>query len=130
MTNLNRLARDTPRLKDEVSKAVNAIKEISAQTDEMRNNKMEAARHSLMGWEGRISRYYFQTLKLFFPKDFYFEKRSRRPALDYFNAALNYLYGLTYTIVESGVFAKGLDPSIGMLHADQHQQPSLVFRLN
>jgi len=68
-------------------------------------------------------------LQIFLPQEFKFEKRSRRPATDYFNAALNYLYGMTYSIVESGVFAKGLDPFIGYMHTDNYQKTSLVFDL-
>ena len=58
-----------------------------------------------------------------------FEKRSRRPALDHFNSALNYLYGMTYGVVEGGIFAKGLDPFIGLLHTDQYNEPTLAFDL-
>lgn len=58
-----------------------------------------------------------------------FERRSRRPALDMFNSGLNYLYGMTYSVVEGGVFAKGLDPFIGLLHVDFYNRPTLVFDL-
>ena len=88
-----------------------------------------ALRATLMGLEGSISRYYFKALGSFLPEDFHFEKRSRRPALDYFNACLNYLYGMTYSVVEGGVFAKGLDPFIGFLHTDFYKRTSLVFDL-
>jgi len=79
--------------------------------------------------KGSISRQYFQTLNLFLPDLFKFEKRSRRPGLDFFNAGLNYLYGMTYSVVEGGVFAKGFDPSIGILHVDSFKKPTLVFDL-
>ena len=36
---------------------------------------------------------------------------------------------MTYSVVESGVFAKGLDPSIGCLHVDAFKKPTLVFDL-
>ena len=51
------------------------------------------------------------------------------PPWDFFNAGLNYLYGMSYSVVESGVFAKGLDPAIGMLHANSFKSPTLVFDL-
>jgi CRISPR-associated protein Cas1 len=82
-----------------------------------------------MGFEGSISRHYFRAINKVLPVGFKFEKRSRRPAMDYFNASLNYLYGMTYSVVESGVFAKGLDPFIGVLHTDLYSRPTLVYDL-
>lgn len=127
--NLQRLARQKTKHKTAVSRATEKIETIILQTDQIKNEKIEAVRHTLMGYEGSISRRYFQTLNLFLPPEFRFEKRSRRPALDFFNAGLNYLYGMTYSVVESGVFAKGLDPSIGCLHVDSFKKPTLVFDL-
>lgn len=79
--------------------------------------------------EGNISKVYLDGLSPCLPEPFQFETRSRRPATDFFNAGLNYLYGMTYGVVEGGIFAKGLDPAIGILHADQHQEPTLAFDL-
>ena len=82
-----------------------------------------------MGIEGTIARVYFQTLGQVLPPDYQFERRSRRPARDVFNAALNYLYGMLYSVVESGLFAAGLDPHLGILHADAYHKPTLAFDL-
>lgn len=127
--NLQRLARQKTKHKTAVSRATEKIETIILQTEQIKNEKIGVVRHTLMGYEGSISRQYFQTLNLFLPPEFKFEKRSRRPALDYFNAGLNYLYGMTYSVVESSVFAKGLDPSIGCLHVDSFKKPTLVFDL-
>jgi len=127
--NLRRLAKQQPKHQSAVSLAIEKIKKIITQTDQIENKKIAQIRHTLMGYEGNISRQYFQILNLFLPENFKFEKRSRRPALDFFNAGLNYLYGMTYSVVESGVFAKGLDPSIGILHVDNFKKPTLVFDL-
>jgi len=126
---LQRLTQQQPKHQAAVSIAVEKIKPTINQTDQIKKKKITEVRQTLMGYEGNISRQYFQTLNLFLPKNFKFEKRSRRPALDFFNAGLNYLYGMTYGVVESGVFAKGLDPSIGCLHVDSFKKPTLVFDL-
>lgn len=91
--------------------------------------QIDKCRGSILGIEGNLSKLYFKNLSALLPDSFKFEKRSRRPALDHFNAALNYLYGMTYSVVESGVFAKGFDPFAGYLHTDNYLKTSLVFDL-
>lgn len=129
ITNLKHLARRKPRFGKEVDQTNKKIYEIISKADGIKHKKINEVRQSLMGYEGSISRYYFKAINLFLPPDFRFDKRSRRPAMDYFNAGLNYLYGMTYGVVESGVFAKGLDPFIGCLHTDFYRKPTLVFDL-
>ena len=84
---------------------------------------------NLMGIEGSIASMYWRGISEAMPEPYNFEKRSRRPALDIFNAAINYMYGMTYTVVESGLFAAGLDPYLGMLHSDEYRKPTLAFDL-
>lgn len=91
------------------------------------NQPIDLCRNHILGIEGNLSKIYFKNISLLMPKPFKFIKRSRQPALDYFNAALNYLYGMTYSVVESGVFAKGFDPFAGFLHTDNYLKTSLVF---
>ncbi len=109
--------------------ATEKVEQILGTSENYSGQPIEKCRNQLLGIEGSLSRKYFQILQVFLPEQFKFEKRSRRPATDYFNAALNYLYGMTYSIVESGVFAKGLDPFIGYMHTDNYQKTSLVFDL-
>ena len=52
---------------------------------------------------------------------------AKQSAWDRFNALLNYLYGMLYTVVETGIFAAGLDPQLGLLHADEYNKPVLAF---
>ena len=57
-----------------------------------------------------------------------FRNRQKRPAYDPFNALLNYLYGMLYTSVHLSLLKAGLDPYMGVLHADRYgAAPTLVF---
>lgn len=90
---------------------------------------LKDCRKNLMGIEGSIARIYFQALSPALPPNYQFEKRSRQPALDTFNATLNYLYGMTYSIVEGALFAVGLDGQQGLLHTDEYKKATLSFDL-
>ena len=90
---------------------------------------LSEATQSIMAAEAVVARYYWQGLAQLLPDSYGFEKRSKHPAQDNFNAALNYLYGMLYTVVESGIFAAGLDPHLGLLHADEYNKPVLSYDL-
>lgn len=77
--------------------------------------------------EGTISRMYFQTLSAAIPREWAFPERSQHPAKDAFNALLNYGYGIMYHRIEGALLTAGLDPSIGVFHADGYRRPSLVY---
>ena len=112
--------------------AVERIEQMTQQLQKaatFKNKHIDSVRMNLIGIEGSIARIYFSTLALFVPENFTFTKRSRRPATDFFNAGLNYLYGMTYSIVESGIYAKGLDPFAGFLHTENYLKPNLVYDL-
>lgn len=83
----------------------------------------------IIGWEGQIGKKYWELFALALPEQWHAGKRSRRPAEDGFNCALNYLYGMLYTIVEHAIFSVGLDPHLGILHEDQYDAPTLAFDL-
>lgn len=87
----------------------------------------EAAAASFRGWEGTVSRFYFQGLAAIVPEKYAFEGRSKRPAYDAFNALLNYLYGFLYALTELALMKAGLDPCMGILHADQYNRPTLSY---
>jgi CRISPR-associated protein Cas1 len=87
----------------------------------------EALSKSFRGWEGVASKLQLSCLSAVMPPQWSFTGRSRRPALDPFNALLNYALGILYGQVELALIKAGLDPYLGVLHADRHQQPTLVF---
>lgn len=108
------------------------IEDLSKKLEELKEKiELPSPRWSaaLMGWEGNQAKKYWQTLSLCLPEEWAFKKRSRRPAKDEFNAMVNYLYGMLYTVVEQAIFAAGLDPHLGILHTDQYDRPTLAFDL-
>lgn len=41
----------------------------------------------------------------------------------------NYFYGMLYAITERALFGAGLDPHLGILHADEYDRPTLSYDL-
>lgn len=81
----------------------------------------------IRGTEGVASREYFQALSTLLPVYYQFSERSRKPAKDFFNCVLNYLYGMLYAMVELALIRAGVDPHLGVLHADEYNKPTMVF---
>lgn len=79
------------------------------------------------GWEGFASRIYFETLNIFLPDEYRFEKRSQHPALDVVNALLNYGCGMLYGKIEGMLIKCGIDPYVGVMHRDMYNRPVLVY---
>jgi CRISPR-associated protein Cas1 len=91
--------------------------------------EIKTIRQRILGLEGQAAKSYWQALTEGIPTHWRFEGRSRRPAQDPFNAALNYTYGMLYAIVEQAVLSVGLDPYMAVLHAEEYDRPALVFDL-
>ena len=129
LQNLKHLKNKQPEQKGKLEKAIAQIIHQAKQFEVYKDELIADARNHLMGIEGSIAKTYFQALSPCLPEEYQFEKRSRRPAKDRFNATLNYYYGMLYTIVEGALFAAGLDPHLGILHVDDHNKPVLAFDL-
>ena len=127
--NLKYLSTHTTRLVTGINNNIKQIRQQARKFEDFREYLPEECRQNLMGIEGNIARLYWQSLGNTLPRKYTFQKRSRRPAEDWFNAAINYLYGMLYTVVEAGLFAAGLDPHLGILHADEYKKPTLAFDL-
>lgn len=127
--NLQLLQRHKFGLSFSLPQAIHSLKKQSRSFEQYREQLPEECRNSMMGTEGTAARSYWQAVGNSLPKEYAFQGRSRRPAEDHFNAALNYLYGMLYSIVEGGIFAAGLDPQLGILHTDAHTKPTLAFDL-
>jgi len=106
-----------------------AIKEIESYRERLItiSGTIEENRQQILGLEGISSRYYFNAISTVMPEGFEFNGRSRRPAHDPFNCALNYGYGILYSEIERACILAGLDPYIGFLHTDDYNKQSFVF---
>ena len=106
-----------------LAKMLNQFKEWTL----IRGSSISEVTASFRGWEGTASRYYFQGISSLLSPVWQFQTRNKRPALDPFNALLNYLYGILYGLTELNLMKIGLDPYVGVLHVDGHRRRSLVF---
>ncbi len=93
------------------------------------DGSVNSNRDFILGLEGTAGRSYFRCISELLPRKYQFRERSRRPARDPFNAALNYCYGILYSQVEKACILAGLDPFVGILHTDNYNKKSLVFDL-
>lgn len=87
---------------------------------------------TLRGLEGEAANTYFAVFgHLLRSNDpaFTFRDRSRRPSLDRINALLNFLYAMLGHDCRSALEAVGLDPQVGLLHADRPGRASLALDL-
>jgi len=90
-------------------------------------------RDSLRGLEGAAAVQYFEGLRFLLrdevDDEFRFERRSRRPPLDRFNAVLSFGYGLLHSAVTRAVLASGLEPALGFFHTPRSAAYPLVLDL-
>lgn len=87
---------------------------------------------TLRGVEGEAANAYFSAFNALIRVDdptLRFGGRSRRPALDRVNALLNFLYALLGHDCRSALESVGLDPQVGLLHADRPGRASLALDL-
>ncbi|MCA0239136.1 MAG: CRISPR-associated endonuclease Cas1 [Bacteroidetes bacterium] len=129
LSNLLRIReeRNLPGLSSALERAADNIRALIQQLDTKAADREPFI--ALMGVEGAVARHYWPAWGKAAPAGFQFDKRSRRPAQDAHNAALNYLYGMLYNAVESAVLGVGMDPMFGIIHADEFGAPTLVFDL-
>ena len=85
------------------------------------------------GEEGDGARVYFSAVRHLIRADarevFPFERRSRRPPLDRFNALISFLYTLLVHDCRTAVEGVGLDSQLGFLHAVRPGRPALALDL-
>ena len=83
----------------------------------------------LMGIEGYIARLYYQAINMIIDKEFAFEKRTKRPPKDPFNAIISFGYTLLHYEIFTTLVTKGLNPYASFLHSDRHKHPALCSDL-
>ncbi|MDR2975555.1 MAG: CRISPR-associated endonuclease Cas1 [Propionibacteriaceae bacterium] len=87
------------------------------------------SRDEVMGVEGAAAKAYFRALAKLLPPEVGFSGRTRQPPLDIVNAALGYTYAILLGECVSAIVASGLEPAIGLIHADSERRPSLALDL-
>jgi len=112
------------RLSREILQLGNAVSQLPGYKEKL---KLNAGAEELRSLEAVSSKLYWQGLAEAMEQHTPFGKRTRRPAADRFNALINYGYGMLYSIVETAAFTAGLDPCIGILHAEGYKRPALIF---
>ena len=86
-------------------------------------------KNEIMGIEGISSQIYWSSIKNIIPPEFNFEKRSKKPATDLFNAMLNYGYAILSSQITIKILECGLNTDVGLLHADLNYRHSLTYDL-
>ncbi len=114
-------------LANRVNSAINRLEDYRTKLGLIDGEVISDIAATLRGWEGVASKIYFDTMNLFLPEQYRFEKRSQHPATDIVNALLNYGYGMLYGKVEGALIKAGIDPYIGVLHRDDYNRPVLVY---
>lgn len=117
------------RTQVDISDKIEAMQRIKGNLDELTNKPLHQTCDQIRGQEASAARIYWQSIGKLIPAPMSFAGRSQFPAKDRFNAALNYLYGMLYGVVETALFSTGLDPYMGIFHADQYNKPTLSFDL-
>ncbi len=85
---------------------------------------------SIRGIEGQATQSYFQALRdLIRVPEVRFEKRTRRPPTDPFNAALSFGYTLLAKDCLAAGLVAGMDPYVGFLHGEKYGRPALALDL-
>ncbi len=80
----------------------------------------------LMAIEGNIKDIYYRAFDFILRNtDFRFERRSRRPPMNYLNSLISFINSLVYTEVLSSIYKTHLDPRIGYLHSTNFRRFTL-----
>lgn len=106
---------------------IESIGNLAASLSSMESDTIQSIADSIRGLEGSAGRHYFETLSQLLSAEYRFNGRSSRPALDPFNAFLNYAYGMLYGKVEKSLIIAGIDPYLGFMHRDDYNQLSMVY---
>jgi len=127
--NLRLLADQVPQQAQGLHQTIDAMNTDARALEQYRLELLPDCGNNIIGTEGTMARRYWQALSAALPEQYRFEKRSRQPAQDRFNATINYLYGMLYGTIEGACLATGLDPYLGFLHTDRHRKPTFTFDL-
>lgn len=113
----------------QIAELAEAIDLINTYSIHLTNTTTPLNRSELMGVEGICARTYYQALRYWFPAQWKFSGRNRRPPLDPINALMSWGYGVLLARVFSACLQAGLDPYLGFFHATEPYRLNLVLDL-
>lgn len=85
--------------------------------------------NEILGFEGTSAKLYFSGLSKLVHDDFHFDKRSKRPPKDPFNALISYGYSLLYNEVVLALNQVGLNSHAGFIHQNKLGHAALASDL-
>jgi CRISP-associated protein Cas1 len=124
---VKRLASHRPQHSGYLEERLQRMERIRETLAALEAEHLDQVADQVRGLEGTAGRLYFEVLSYVLPRHYQFQGRSFRPAADFFNAFLNYAYGILYARVEKALILAGLDPYLGFLHRDGYNYKSLVY---
>lgn len=110
-----------------ITELVEAIDLMGAYQMQVQNASTPPSRDELMGIEGIAARTYYQALQHWFPPQWGFRGRNRRPPRDPINALLSWGYGVLLSRVFAACVQAGFDPYLGFFHATEPYRPNLIL---
>jgi CRISPR-associated protein Cas1 len=117
----------TPEHNMIVEHTTRRMEKYRTKVDELQAETVADIAAGLRGYEGVVSKIYFERMNTFLPEEYRFATRSQHPATDMVNCLLNYGYGILYGKIEGALIRAGIDPYIGVLHRDEYNRPVLVY---
>jgi CRISP-associated protein Cas1 len=118
-----------PDLYEAVRLLAGEILDHLAELERITGERIDECRERILSAEGRAAQKYWQGIGKLLLVETGWPGRRTQGAVDPFNSALNYGYGILYSQVERSLLLAGLDPYAGYLHVDRPGKPSLVFDL-
>lgn len=110
-----------------INESTSQMRRIAGKLSIHKQDDLSEVSQRIRALEGQAARIYFTCINKHLPNKYQFDGRSRHPALDMVNAMLNYVYGILYSHLESGLIKAGLDPFIGLFHRDEYNRPVLTY---
>jgi CRISPR-associated protein Cas1 len=84
----------------------------------------------IMAIEGNVWETYYHSFNKIFPKEFHFEKRSKRPPENMINCLISFGNSLVYTTVLTEIYNTQLNPTISYLHEPFERRFSLALDIS
>jgi CRISP-associated protein Cas1 len=130
---LRRISRNNENLTEDLKPHIEDISkysghELISNLKNISTSLTTEARDKLLGFEATFTKCYYEGVRAVLQKyNWSFDKRSRRPAQDPYNALLNYGYAILQSQIWYIVQVSGLDTHAGFFHSDKNNRLSLVL---